>query len=130
MQHIIYIEGNTKMISWVIQTGKDKVEQSRLHPEIYLDKVTESQSKYIALHVGLFWGIGTFSIKDNEEMTVRLDDKQMYERLTTNEKKSDEFIEKRIGFIRHLISQRNLKIQYEIISEKENLAKKLQNTGH
>ena len=124
MQHIIYIEGNAKKISWVIQTGKNLLEQSRLHPEIYLDKVTEIQSKYIALHVGLFWGIGTFSIKNNEPITIMLDSRDMYERLTLKKGKTDEFIEKRIWFIQHLISQRNLNIQYKIISEKENLAKK------
>ena len=123
MEHVIYVDGSTKKISWVIQTGKDKLEQTRLHSKIYLDKVTESQSKYIALHVGLFWGIGTFSIKNNESITVMLDNQRMYERFTLKKKKSDEFIEKRIGFIQHLISQRNLKIQYEAISEKENLAR-------
>ena len=108
----------------MIQTGKNLLEQSRLHPEIYLDKVTEIQSKYIALHVGLFWGIGTFSIKNNEPITIMLDSRDMYERLTLKKGKTDEFIEKRIWFIQHLISQRNLNIQYKIISEKENLAKK------
>ena len=39
----------------MIHTNKSKIEQIREHPEIYWNKVTIEQSKYIALHVGIFW---------------------------------------------------------------------------
>ena len=45
----------------MIQTNDSIIEQKREHSEIYLNKVTIQQSKYIAIHVGLFWGIGKIS---------------------------------------------------------------------
>jgi len=55
MQHNFYSSGDAKTISWAIQTGDTIQEQIRDHAEIYNDKVSILQSKYIALHVGLFW---------------------------------------------------------------------------
>ncbi len=114
-----------KKISWLIQTNNSKVEQTREHTEIYKDKVSNLQSKYIALHVGLFWGIGTFTIKNEDNLIVKLDNNSMYEHLKLNKKNADGFIEKRTHFIRQFISQRKLKIQYELIPKEENLAGKI-----
>ena len=119
MQHIFYSNGNTKKIWWFIQTNNSKVEQSREHTKNYRDKVTNLQSKYIALHVGLFWGIGTFTIKNEDNIIVKLDDKPMYEHLALNKEVTDEFIEKRTWFIRQFISQRKLKIQYQLIANEK-----------
>ena len=33
------------------------------------------QSKYVALHVALFWGIGTFNIKNKDSIKIKLDKK-------------------------------------------------------
>ncbi len=123
MYHIFYSDEDTKKISWVIQTKNSIVKQNRDHAEIYKDKVTSLQSKYIALHVGLFWGIGIFIIKNEDTIKIKLDEKIMYDQFTSNLKIEDEFIEKRIQFIRQLIEQRKLKIEFELINAEENVAK-------
>ncbi len=128
MHHVFYSDGNTKKISWVIQTRDSVVEQNRDHAEIYKNKVTNLQSKYIALHVGLFWGVGVFIIKNNDIVKIKLDEKIMYDHFTSNLKIEDEFIEKRIRFIRQLIKQRKLKIEFEMVGTDENLARKIINT--
>ena len=124
MYHAFYSDGNTKKISWVIQTKDSIVKQNRDHADIYKNKVTSLQSKYIALHVGLFWGIGIFIIKNEDIVKIKLDEKIMYDHFTSNLKIEDEFIEKRIQFIRQLIEQRKLKIEFEMIDSDKNLAKK------
>jgi len=100
------------------------VKQNREHADIYKDKVTSLQSKYIALHVGLFWGIGIFIIKNEDIVKIKLDEKIMYDHFTSNSKIEDEFIEKRMQFIRQLIEQRKLKIEFEMIDSDKNLARK------
>lgn len=115
MEHVLFSDGDAKKISWVIQTNNSRVEQKREHPDIYFDKVSDQQSKYISLHVGLFWGIGTFIIKNQDTVKLVLDDKIMFEHLTSNKKSPDEFIEKRTFSIRQLIKQRKLKIQYKLV---------------
>ena len=124
MEHVLFFDGNTKRISWVIQTNKSVIEQKRKHAEIYLDKITNQQSKYIGLHVGLFWGIGIFIIKNQDVVKVAIDDNSIFEHLSTNQKSHDEFIEKRTYFIRQLIEQRKLKVHYELITADKNLATK------
>ena len=124
MYHIFYLDGDAKKISWVIQTKDSTVEQNRDHADIYKNKVTSLQSKYIALHVGLFWGIGIFIIKNEDIVKIKLDEKIMYDHFTSNSKIEDEFVEKRIQFIRQLIEQRKLKIEFEMIDSDKNLAKK------
>ena len=124
MEHILFFDGNSKRISWVIQTDNSVVEQKREHVEIYLDKVTNQQSKYIGLHIGIFWGIGTFIIKNEDIVKITTDDKSVFEHLISNQKSDDEFIEKRTFFIRQLIEQRKLKIKYELVESEKNLAAK------
>jgi len=124
LEHILFFEGNSQRISWVIQTDNSIVEQKREQADIYLDKVTNQQARYIGLHVGLFWCIGTFIIKNQDTVRVAIDDLSMFEHLSTNQKSQDEFIEKRTGFIKQLMEQRKLKIQYELITADKNLAAK------
>ena len=114
-----------KEISWAIPTGPFIVEQKRKHHENYFDKVTVEQSKYIALHVGIFWSIGTFLIKNEDTVNVMLDSKSMYEHLIGNTETPDLFIEKRTEFIKQLIAQRKLYVRYHLIEPKDNLASKL-----
>ena len=125
MHHVFYLDGNAKKISWIIQTNDSNSEQSREHVEIYRDKISNLQSKYVALHIGLFWGIGVFIIKNDDYIKVKLDDKKMLEQLTTNKNINDEFIENRIKFIKQLIVQRKLKVDFEIIQQETNIAKKI-----
>ena len=119
MQHIFYSTGDSKKISWEIQTNGTRATQSREHVEIYKNKINSLQSKFIALHVGLFWAIGTFIIKNEDNVKIKLEDKTMYEQLTSNIESEDELIKKRIQFIKMLISQRKLKIQFELIGVNE-----------
>jgi len=125
LHHIFYADGNTEKIAWVIKTGNSKVEQSRIHAEIYKNKVTSIQSKYIALHVGLFWGIGVFVIKNKDHIIIKLDEKIIYDQFVFNSKIEDDVIIKKIYFIKQLIAQRKLKIEIELIKKEDNLAKKI-----
>ena len=125
MHCVFYLDGNIKKISWVIQTEDSIFEQSREHAEIYKDKISNLQSKYIALHVGLFWGIGVFIIKNEDHIKIKLDDKEMFEQLEDNAKIKDEFINNKIKFINQLISQRKLKVEFEMNQQKNNPAKKV-----
>ena len=124
MYHVFYLDGNAEKISWVIQTEDSKVEQNRIHAEIYKNKVTNLQSKYIALHVGLFWGIGVFIIKNEDHVKIKLDEKIMYDQFTSNSKVEDSINVKKIYFIKQLIAQRKLEIKFELISTDDNLARK------
>ena len=124
MNHVFYPNGNAEKISWVIQTNESKAEQSRVHAEMYKDKVTNIQSKYIALHVGLFWGIGVFIIKNKDSIKIMLDEKTMYDQITSNSKIEDDMTSKKIHFIKQLIAQRKLEVEFELISVNDNLARK------
>ena len=125
MEHRLYSDGNQKKISWIIQTGESSEQEDRIQVNEYLDKVTNEQSKYIALHAGIFWCIGRFIIENEDTVNVMLDSKSMYKHLTEDNENSDEFIEKRTWHYKKLIEQRKLKIKYHLIKSIEDLATKL-----
>ena len=125
MDHLCYFDGNEKMISWVIQDGETKFEQKRDHVEDYLYKISDEQSRYIALHVGIFWAVGRFIIKNRDVVKIMLDQKSMYEHLTGKKQCPDHFIESKIKFIKQIIEQRNLQVQFEIIEPSQNIATSL-----
>lgn len=125
MDHIFYLDGNAEKVSWGIQTEGTIVEQSREHVEIYKNKISNLQSKYVALHIGLFWGIGVFKIKNGDVVKIKLDEKIMFDQLSTDLKIEDRFIVNRIKFIKQLTIQRKLKIQFDLIKQDENLANKI-----
>jgi hypothetical protein len=125
LEHIFFFDGNSKRITWTIQTNNSSIEQKREHADIYLNKVTIQQSKYIAMHVGLFWGIGRFIIKDKDSITIKIDSKSMFDQLSKNESSSDELIKTRMRFITQLIDQRKLKVNYELVDKEKNLDSKL-----
>ena len=124
MEHLLYSDGNAKKISWAIKTENDLKEQFRDHADIFLDKVTNLQSKYIALHVGLFWSIGVFIIKNGDTVRIMLDSEEMISHLSSDIKSNDQLPEHRKMFINQLGSQRNLKFIYEKIDSAENSASK------
>ena len=124
MEHVFFCDGNQKRISWIIQSDDSKVEQFREQAEIYLDKVSVIQSKYIALHAGIFWCVGRFIIKNGDIIKVMLESKPMYEHLT-GRTSSDSFIESRTSFLNQLIQQRKLVVQYELIESEQNIATRL-----
>ncbi|MCV0392526.1 MAG: hypothetical protein K5790_04430 [Nitrosopumilus sp.] len=123
MEHLFYYYGDAKNISWVIQSNDSVTEQNREHVNIYKNKISNLQSKYIALHIGLFWGIGVFIIKNEDTIKIKCDDKEIFEHMTSKLKSKDEFIEKRTFFINQLINQRKLKVEFDLIDKSENLAK-------
>ncbi len=125
MEHTFFSDGNSKRISWIIQSDDTTDEQERDHVNQYLDKVTNEQSKYIALHAGIFWCIGRFIIENEDTVNVMLDSKSMYKHLTEDNENSDEFIEKRTWYYKKLIEQRKLKIKYHLIESIDDLATKL-----
>jgi len=127
MKHIFYCAGNHKEIAWSIQTEDKLVNHQRDHHEMYMDKITNVQSKYVALHVGIFWGIGTFIIKNNDTVKVMLDSKFMYDHLSQNATIDDSFIENKTKFINLLIQQRKLNVEYSLIDSNENISLKLIN---
>jgi hypothetical protein len=122
MEHLLYSDGNAKKISWAIKTETDLKEQFRDHADIFLDKVTNLQSKYIALHVGLFWSIGVFIIKNEDTVKIMLDSDEMIQHLSSDTKSDDQILEHRKRFINQLGTQRNLKFIYEKIDTSENNA--------
>ncbi len=124
MEHILYFDGNLKKISWVILTEGQEVTQSRAHVEKYKDKITKIQSKYVALHIALFWGIGTFKIKNEDNVKIKLDEEIMFDQLNSKTKSNDEFIENKIKFIQSFIKQRKLRVYFEKINTENNLSNK------
>jgi len=125
LEHTLFSDGNSKRISWVIQSDDSTEKEERDHVEEYLDKVTDEQSKYIALHVGIFWGVGRFVIQNEDTVNVMLDSESMYKHLTEDSVITDEFIEKRTWYLKELITQRKLNIKYCLIEPKDDLATKL-----
>ena len=125
MKHVFYCDGNQKKIAWVIQTDGNAIEQLRDHADIYLDKITDEQSKFIALHVGVFWGIGRFIIKNNDTVSIMMDSKSMFEHLNGDKQSDDSFIQNRSVFISQIVEQRKLNIECQLIDVKDNLAHKL-----
>ena len=128
MDHTYYFYGNSRTISWVIENNEIKAEQTRVHAQCYFDKVSVERSKYIALHVGIFWSIGKFMKKNGDKVRVMPDLKSMFYHLAENKKSEDPFIEPRTNFIRQLMSQRGLDIRYQLIEPQENYARLLLST--
>ena len=120
----MYFNGDLKKISWVIQTGGQELAQSRVHVEKYKDKITKIQSKYVALHIALFWEIGTFKIKNEDNVKIKLDEEVMFDQLNSKTKINDEFIENKIKFIQSFIKQRKLRVDFEKITNENNLSNK------
>ena len=127
MDHILYLDGNLTDISWAIKTNESIVTQNRKHVESYKNKITVIQSKYVALHVALFWGIGTFNIKNEDQVKIKLDEKIIYQQLKNEIIVHDEFIKNKIKFIEKFIKQRKLKVEFEIIGLENNKATKILN---
>ena len=129
MEHDLFFNGTVKKYSWSIRTGSEIVDQIRPHPPAYLsggklDVKNDIESKFIALHVGIYWGLGVFIIRDNDTINVMCDSNKMYEILFNNTTTDNQIINDKLHFINQLTNQRNLKINFKLIEEKENLATK------
>ncbi len=77
------------------------------------------------MHVGLFWGIGKFIIKNEDNILIKIDDQKIFDHLSGNEEAVDEIIRTRSNFISKFILQRKLNVDYELIDSKNNLSSKL-----
>ena len=127
MKHDLFFDGTIQRYSWVIKTEKTTTSQIRNHPPAYLsggklDVGNEQESKFIALHVGIYWGLGVFIIKDFDTVNVMCDSKGIYEILLHNQKTDSQIINDKIHFINQLTNHRNLKINFIIIESETNLA--------
>ena len=127
MEHELFFDGTTSEYSWSIKTEDKTVNQIREHPPAYLsggklDVKNNLESKFIALHVGIYWGLGVFIIKDSDTVNVMCDSKEMYEILVNNQKIDSQIIDDKIHFINQLTDHRNLKINFRVIEPETNLA--------
>ena len=102
------------------------VNQIREHPPAYLsggklEIKNNEESRFVALHVGIYWGLGVFIIKDFDKIHVMCDSKEMYEILIQQHKTSNQIIDDKIHFINQLVGHRNLKLEYHLIDPTKNL---------
>ena len=124
------MDGTKTKFSWIIQTGNQIKKEFRVHPPAYysgykLDVKNDEQSKFIALHVGLYWGIGVFIIKDGDTVDVMCYSKKMYDILNSKHQTSDQIINDKLNFINLFIEQRKLIINYHLIDDNYNPASEL-----
>ena len=130
MKHKLFLDGTKTKFSWIIQTGNQIKKEFRVHPPAYysgykLDVKNDIQSKFIALHVGLYWGIGVFIIKDGDTIDVMCDSKEMYDILNSKRETNDQIISDKINFTNLFIEQRKLIINYHLINDDNNPASEL-----
>jgi len=127
LKHELFFDGNLKEYSWSIKTGKEVVNQIREHPPAYLsggklEIQNNEESRFVALHVGIYWGLGVFIIKDFDKIHVMCDSKEMYEILIQQRKTLNPIIDDKIHFINQLVDHRNLKLEYHLIEPTKNIA--------
>jgi len=130
LKHKLFLDGTKTKISWIIQTGSNIRKEFRIHPPAYysgykLDVKNDDQSKFIALHVGLYWGIGVYEIKDGDIVDVMCDSKKMYDIMNSKEETTDQIINDKIHFTNLFIEQRKLIVNYHLIDSDKNLASEL-----
>ena len=129
MEHELFFDGTVKKYSWSIRTGDEIVNQIREHPPAYLSggklNVKDStESKFIALHVGIYWGLGVFIIKDYDTVNVMCTSDDMYQILSHISSTDNQIINDKVHFVEQLTNHRNLKINYQITQQENNLATK------
>jgi len=127
MEHELFFDGNLKEYSWSLKTGKEIINQIREHPAAYLsggklDIKIKEESKFVALHVGIYWGLGVFIIKDIDKIHVMCDSKEMNEILIQQYKTENQIIDDKNHFINQLVGHRNLKLEYRLINPTNNKA--------
>ena len=127
MEHEIFFDGNTKEYSWSIKTENNIADQIREHPPAFrsggkLNITNNEESKFVALHVGIYWGLGVNIIKDNDVVNVMCDSEIMFGIMTKGEKNDNEIINDKVYFINQLTNLRKLKINYKFIESRKNIA--------
>jgi len=129
MEHDIFFDGNVKEYSWSIKTNDKVADQIREHPPAFrsggkLDIKNNEESRFVALHVGIYWGLGVNIIKDNDVINVMCDSKIMFEIMTGAKKIDNDIINDKVYFINQLTNLRKLKLNYQLIESEENIATK------
>ena len=127
MKHELFIDGTVKEYSWSIKTGNEVINQDREHPPSYLsggklEIKNNVESKFVSIHIGIYWGLGVFIMKDFDKIHVMCDSKEMYEILTRQHKTENQIIDDKIHFINQLVGHRNLKLEYHLIEPIKNIA--------
>jgi len=127
LEHELFFDGNLREYSWSIKTGKEIANQIREHPAAYLsggklEIKNKEESKFVALHVGIYWGLGVFIIKDFDKIHVMCDSKEMYEILIQQHKTLNQIIDDKIHFINQLVGHRGLKLEFHLIEPTKNIA--------
>ena len=127
MEHELFFDGNLKEYSWSIKTGEGIINQIREHPAAYLsggklEIKNKEESRFVALHVGIYWGLGVFIIKDFDKIDVMCDSKEMYKILIKQYKTLNQIIDDKIHFINQLVGHRNLKLEYHLIEPTKNIS--------
>jgi len=127
LEHELFFDGNLREYSWSIKTGKEVANQIREHPAAYLsggklEIKNNEESRFVALHVGIYWGLGVFIIKDFDKIHVMCNSKEMYEILIQQYKTENQIIDDKIHFINQLVGHRNLKLEYRLINPTKNIA--------
>ena len=106
MEHDIFFDGNVKEYSWSIKTNDKVADQIREHPPAFrsggkLDIKNNEESRFVALHVGIYWGLGVNIIKDNDVVNVMCDSKLMIEIMTGANKIDNDIINYKDYLINH-----------------------------
>ena len=127
MKHELFFDGSIEQYTWSIKTESKIVNQIRKHPPAYisggkLDVKNNEESKFIALHVGIYWGLGVFIIRDLDAVDVMCDSKEMHDILVSKCQTDNQIINDKIYFINQLATQRNLELNYHVIGLVENIA--------
>ena len=129
MEHDIFFDGNVKEYSWSIKTGSKIADQIREHPPAFrsggkLNIKNDEESRFVALHIGIYWGLGVNIIKDNDELNIMCDSDIMFGIMTKDEKSDNQIINDKVYFINQLTNLRRLKINYQLIESEKNIATK------
>ena len=129
MEHAIFFDGNMKEYSWSIKTENNIADQIREHPPAFqsggkLNITNYEESKFVALHVGIYWGLGVNIIKNQDIVNVMCDSEIMFGIMTKGKKSNNKIINDKIYFINQLINLRELKMNYQFIKSDKNIATK------
>ncbi len=71
------------------------------------------------------FGNRALTIKNEDSMKIKPDEKITYEQFTTDLKTEGKIASQRVRFVKQLTSQRKLKAEFELIGTDENLARKI-----
>ncbi len=112
MPHTVHVAGNGHFIAWAHSSidGIRTALESRPHVSIY-EGISDEESTYVAAHVGLFWCIGTFRIKNGQSVHI-VASKLKAPSMFTGKIPQSKLVAEKIHFIKELCNRRNIQISY------------------